>query len=99
MEKIAEKIPEFCRAEYDEIANFNFSNAFKLVGKAEIKQIKGYKLQPTFPSEGIEYAYAHWAPLKNDVLVASFPRTGKLYFERLKCSLLACTRCGERLQS
>jgi len=29
MDKIAEKIPDFCRAEYDEIANFNFSNAFK----------------------------------------------------------------------
>ena len=77
MDKITERIPDFCRAEYDEIANFNFSNAFKLdMPVAEVNKVKGHSLQPTFPSEGIEYAYDNWKPKKDDVLIASFPRTG-----------------------
>ena len=77
MDKIAAKIPDFCRADYDEIANINFSNVFKLDSSTvEVKELKGHKLQPTFQSEGIEYAYDHWTPMKNDVLIASFPRTG-----------------------
>ena len=78
MDKLAEKIPEFCRAEYEKIANVNFSTAFPNI-VPEAKEFRGHRLQPMFPSDGIDYAYDNWAPLHNDILIASFPRTGAFY--------------------
>ncbi|CAK8674894.1 unnamed protein product [Clavelina lepadiformis] len=76
MEKLTAKIPDICRAEWDAMINFDFMSAFQPGMKAQMKEWKEHILMPTFPSEGIEYAYDNWTPQEKDVLIASFPRTG-----------------------
>ena len=77
MEKIAEKIPDFCKAEFDELAKVNAIEAFQIGPETKIVKVRGVQLQNNYPVAALDYAYDNWAPLTGDVLIASYPRTGK----------------------
>jgi len=53
----------------------------------DVTEIQGYRLYPGFAADGeVEYAYNEWNIRKNDVFIASFPKTG----EALMVHYLAC---------
>nr|CAB3266698.1 sulfotransferase family cytosolic 1B member 1 [Phallusia mammillata] len=76
METIAQSIPAEHQDVWEGMVNFDFAKAYGKVTTAEVLEVKGHRLQPTFPAEGIEYAMDNWTPKNGDVFVASFPRTG-----------------------
>ncbi|XP_002125281.2 sulfotransferase 1B1 [Ciona intestinalis] len=76
MEDFSSQLPEDLRETWKQFTSFDPSQWTKPNAKATIAEFKGHRLQPTFPAEGIEYAYDNWTPNSGDVIVASFPRTG-----------------------
>jgi len=77
MDKITKQMPDSCRETWNEMVNFDFTTAYSNVTTATVEELRGHQLQPTFPSKVVEYALENWSPREGDVLISSFPRTGK----------------------
>lgn len=50
----------------------------KALQAPSVSDWKGHKFAPPFKAETVEWQYNNWQPSEKDVLVASFPKTGKI---------------------
>lgn len=74
--KIAlECLPEEDRPDYDEYVEYSTKI---LEDSLTVKQeYKGHIIPPIFTAESVKWQYDNWNPTANDVLVSTYPKTGK----------------------
>ena len=77
-EKIAKYLPEHQRDDptkwLNDCAEVTFKNP-----KVQHMTMKGetYQIPPPFNVKILSWSYVNWTPRSNDVIVATFPKTGK----------------------
>ena len=75
-------LPEQDRPDFEEFVEKTASNVIKSV--TEKQEFKNCRFPPMFLAENADWQYENWKPNKGDVLISTYPKTGKI------CYLIVC---------
>lgn len=66
-------LPKECLESFNELKDWM---AIENLQKVHSTEWRGHHFAHVFPGETVQYAYENWQPNENDILIASFPKTG-----------------------
>ena len=76
-EDVLKFIPENERPDVTDLVKFGGQQFLN----PKVTECKGYRIPSPFSAETAKWQYDNWNPSDQDVLVASFPKTGKIFWE------------------